>query len=488
MPVGETLNHPAALTVFLLTLLAPVIVGFLAIKRTRNEEDFFIGGRSMSKFMVALSAVSSGRSSWLILGVSGIAFLRGVAAIWAVTGYILVELLQFVVIGKKLRQESGRQQSITLLDYFCSKFRSEFALRLTGAIILIVFLTAYVGAQFNAGAKSLSAALQISFPLALVITLLLILIYMIAGGYIAVVYNDVMRAFIMILALLFLPVYSIFKTGGINTLLRTLQALDPTLIDPFSLTAGMLIGYLGIGLGSPGQPHIVVRYMSIKCAGELKKAALIGTVWNVFMAWGAIFIGLAGRAIFNNLESLPQRDPEMTYIALSSFHLSPLIFGFLIGGIFAAILSTADSQLLVLASTFVRDIYEKLILEKLIKSEALLSEQKKVAVSRLVVLICGIFSALLAYFAQETIFWLVLFAWGGLGAAFGTTLLFSLYWKKTSAAGIIAAFIGSTLTLIGWKLFLIKLLPVYELIPAFLAACLLLIIFSLLFPQKKYWP
>lgn len=472
----EQLSDPVALSIFVLTLFLPVLVGFLVLKRTKNQTDFFIGGRSMNKFVVALSAVSSGRSSWLVLGVAGIAYTSGTGAVWAILGVALAEMFQFIYIGRKLRVETETYNSITILDYFESKFKdNKHIIRITGAVIIAVFITAYLAAQFNAGAKALSTALGFPMIVSLIISALLILVYMMLGGYIAVAYNDVVRAIIMIFGLVIFPAYGLIKIGGLTILLELLQKLNPAYIDPFSLGIGVIIGFIGIGLGSPGQPHIVVRYMSIKDPDKLRSSAVIGTCWNVIMGWGAVFIGLLGRALFPLVESLPEKDPEMVYLALSSEYFGPALYGLLIGGIFAAILSTADSQLLVLSSTFARDIYEKIINKK-----KEIDEAKKLKLSRYVVLFSGLLAMVLAYVAKDAIFWLVLFAWGGLGASFGSAIIFSLYWKKTTKWGIACGMMVGTIITIGWKLFLKASTGIYELIPAFLGSSLVIVLVGLL--------
>ncbi len=486
MEIYEKLTNPLAFIIFVLTLSLPVLIGFLTLRKTKNQSDFFVGGRRMDKFVVALSAVSSGRSAWLVLGVSGMAYLRGTGAVWAVVGYIVAEMFQFIYIGRKLRIQTEAFNSITLLDYFESRYKDrKHIIRITGAIIIAIFLTAYVAAQLNAGAKALSIALDLPIIISLVISTVLILVYMILGGYIAVAYNDVVRAILMLLGLVVFPVYGLIKIGGLNVLLETLAKLNPVFIDPFSLGLGVIIGYLGIGLGSPGQPHIVVRYMSIDDPEKLRLSAVIGTIWNVIMAWGAVFIGLLGRFVVPVIEELPYKLPdknpqEIIYLVLSAEFFGPILYGLLVGGIFAAILSTADSQLLVVASTFVRDLYEKII-----KKDSNIDEARKLKLSRYIVLLSGILALVLAYFAKETIFWLVLFAWGGLGASFGTAVIFSLYWKRTTRQGIVAGMITGTLVIVLWKIFLKDLTGLYELIPAFLFSAWAIVRVSLLTREKS---
>jgi sodium/proline symporter len=481
MEVYDKLNDPIAFVIFLLTLFLPVFIGFITLRKTKNQEDFFIGGRAMDKFVVALSAVSSGRSSWLVLGVSGMAYTLGTGAVWAVVGYITAEMFQFIYIGRKLRAQTESFQSITLLDYFESRFKDRRQLiRITGAIIITIFITAYVAAQFNAGAKSLSTGLNVSFLLALVLSGILVLVYMVLGGFIAVAYNDVVRAVILIIGLVIFPAYGLIKIGGFDLMLESLSRLNPALIDPFALSFGVILGFLGIGLGSPGQPHIIVRYMSIDDPNKLRTSTVIGTFWNVVMGWGAVFIGLIGRILFPAVEKLPDQDSEVIYLVLSSEFFGPVLYGLLIGGIFAAILSTADSQLLVVASTFVRDVYEKIV-----KKGSTIAESQKLKLSRIVVVLSGILALVMAYLAQDLIFWLVLFAWGGLGASIGTALIFSLYWKKTNTYGVIAGMVTGTVVTILWKRFLSEPTGLYELIPGFILAALAIISFSLLFRNKN---
>ncbi|NIM16765.1 MAG: sodium/solute symporter [Candidatus Aminicenantes bacterium] len=485
MEIYEKLKDPIAFSIFVFTLFLPVIVGFLTLRRTKNQSDYFVGGRAMNKFVVALSAVSSGRSSWLVLGVSGIAYLRGTGAVWAVMGYITAEMFQFIYIGQKLRKETETFKSLTLLDYFESRFKDKYLLRITGSLIIAIFLTAYVAAQFSGGAKTLSAALGLKPVVSLLIAAMVVLVYMVLGGYIAVAYNDVIRAIIMIIGLVIFPVYGLIKIGGFDVFLETLAQLNPAFVDPFSLSFGLIIGYIGIGLGSPGQPHIVVRYMSIDDPEKLRISTVIGTTWNVIMAWGAVFIGLLGRIAVPVIENLPDKDHELIYVVLSSQYFGPILYGVLVGGIFAAILSTADSQLLVVASTFVRDLYEKIIYEKIRKKKKVLDEAKKLKLSRYVVLASGVLAIVLAYVAQETIFWLVLFAWGGLGASFGTALILSLYWKRVTKYGIFAGMVTGTAVTILWKIFLKETTGLYELIPAFFGSALVIVIVSLLTPKNK---
>jgi sodium/proline symporter len=475
MDVYDKLAHPVALAVFVLTLLLPVVVGFLTLRRTRSQSDFFVGGRAMNRFVVALSAVSSGRSSWLVLGVSGIAYVQGASAVWAVAGYTLVELVQCLTLGRRLRVETERLGSITLLDYLESRFDdTSHRLRLLGALIIGVFITAYVAAQLNAGAKTLSAAVGWNLGLCLVLSALLILVYMVLGGYVAVAWNDVVRAVLMLLGLVALPLYGLVRVGGVASLGEMLAVVHPAAMDPFALGLGAFIGFVGIGLGSPGQPHILVRYMSIDDPRNLRAVAVVGTAWNVILGAGAVAVGLLGRALIPRLESLPGADPEMVYLALASDLFGPVLFGLLVGGVFAAILSTADSQLLVVASTFARDVYEKVV-----RGESEVDEATKLRLGRLVVVISGAAAMALAWVAQDLVFWLVLFAWGGLGASLGPALILALFWKGATRDGVAAGMVTGTIVTIVWRLWLREPTGLYELVPGFALATAAIVLVSL---------
>lgn len=475
MTAYEKLKDPVALIVFLLTLCLPILVGVLTLRRTRSQSDFFVGGRAMNLLVVALSAVSSGRSAWLVLGVSGIAYTMGASAIWSVAGYTLVEFFQFIYVGRRLRAQTQRFGSITILDYFESRFMDrKHLIRIVGAVIIAIFITAYVSAQLYAGAKTLNSALDIGFVGCLLISAFMILVYMVLGGYIAVAYNDVIRAVIMLVGLVVLPAVALLKIGGLAVLGDILRQLNPGLIDPLSLSFGAFVGFLGIGLGSPGQPHILVRYMSIDDPRNLKSSAVIGTLWNVILGLGAVMIGLLGRAAITNADALPNSDPEMIYIVLASDYFGAALYGLLVGGVFAAILSTADSQLLVVASTFVRDVYEKIV-----KKHTEIVESQRLKMSRYVVIASGVLALLLAYLAQDLVFWLVLFAWGGLGASIGPALIFSLFWRRVTRPGVVAGMITGTAVTIAWKLWLKSPTGIYELIPAFFCSALAVVVVSL---------
>lgn len=465
-----------ALSAFLIYVLMMVSVGIITARfSSRGIGEFFLGGRKMKSLVVALAAVTSGRSAWLLIGVSGLAFTRGVSAVWAVVGYIVVELFMFIFPGKRLRYFTGKMGDITIPDYMESRFEDhKHLLRIFSLVPILIFMTAYVSAQFNAGGKSLAASFNITPLQGVLITAGIVIFYTVLGGFMAVCWTDTLQAFFMIFALMILPIIAIVHFGGLGKLLTTLKDVSPGYLDTFSISVGALISYLGIGFGSPGNPHILNKYMSIEDPEKLNKTGLIGTIWNVLMAWGAIFIGLTGRAIYQDVANLPGKDPENVYPLLGSQHLHPFLFGLTIAAIFAAIMSTASSQLLVASSAVVRDAYQKILLKN-----RQVSEKKLVEISRLFTLLVAIVALLFAAYANKLVFYLVLFAWGGLGAAFGPSILLSLYWKRITKAGVISGILVGSLTEIVWYLVPALKNLVSEWVPAFILSFLTVVAVSL---------
>lgn len=460
---------PYAIAAFTGYLALIIGIGIYASRfSSQGISEYFIGGRKMNRFVVALSAVVSGRSAWLLLGVTGMAYAQGPSAIWAAVGYIVVELFLFLYYARRLRNFTEKHDCITIPDFFAARFGDQNGLlRVTLVVIFLLFMIGYIAAQFVAGGKAFASGFGIEMGAGILLTAAIVLVYTIVGGFLAVSLSDMIQAFFMIFALVLLPVFAVIDFGGLSAVLQQLNAQDAMLVDPFAISVGAAIGFLGIGLGSPGNPHILARYMSIDDSKQLKTAAVVGTVWNVIMAWGAVFIGLAGRAIFPDVSTLPAGDTENLFPFLAQQFLHPALFGVVLASIFAAIMSTADSQLLVAASSVVRDVYEKIL-----KKGAEVPQKKLVFLSRAVVLLIVVFALVFGFLAEELVFWLVLFAWAGLGASIGPTSILALYWKRTTRQGIFAGLFSGTFVTIAWYYTPGLSGVMYELIPGFFASLL----------------
>ena len=474
---------------FALYLVIIVIIAALTSKRSSESSgSFFLGGRKLNEWVVAISAVASGRSSWLILGMSGSAYLYGVSAIWFLVGYIVMELILFLGPGIRLRRHAGAKEEITVPDYFSARFGRSNLVRIIAVIAIIIFVIPYTAAQFKAGSKAFETTLGLSVNNGLLLTVLIVLVYTIIGGYLAVCYTDVVQAVMMIAGLVVLPIVAFIHMGGMSSILNSLGEQDPNLLNLWFLGVIGTIGGIGIGLGSPGNPHILVRYMSIDNPEDLRKSALVGTAWNVIMGWGALWIGLIGRAAFPDV-SLLDGDQEKVYTSLAQAHLHPFIVGLIIASLAAAIMSTCDSQLLVSASAITRDIYEKIIMKGRDSNQKLV-----VLLSRLAILVIVLLGLVIATneTISQSIFWMVLLAWAGLGAVFGPALLVSLYWKRMTLAGCIAGMVGGgVVTSVWWyyrKIVLVKVFGqgmIYELIPGFVVSLILIFVVSYLTKQPE---
>ncbi len=464
-------------------LLLITIIGIYSARfSSRGISNFFIGGRKMGMLVVALSSVVSGRSAWLLLGVTGMAFTMGFSALWAVLGYTVVEFFLFFFYAPRIRRFSEKYDCITVPDFFSERFEDNSGLLRSVVVgIIIVFMIAYVSAQFVAGGKAFHSSFNLSETQGILLTTGIILFYTMVGGFLAVSLTDTIQGFFMVIALLVLPFIAIMHLGGFGVFYQQAITIgDGNFFNPLALSFGALIGFLGIGFGSPGNPHIIARYMSIKNPDRLKRVAFIGTAANFLMALGALFTGMVGRMYFADVSLLPGADPENIYPVLANQHLHPIMFGVVIASIFAAIMSTADSQLLVAASALVRDIYEKLI-----KRDLEVSQRRLVFLSRFFVVVLVALALLLGLVAEKLVFWLVLFAWAGLGAAFGPTSILALYWKRTTRTGVIAGMLSGAVTVIIWNRvgFLAEWL--YELVPAFIIAFLVTIVVSLFTSQPE---
>jgi sodium/proline symporter len=432
----------ATLVIFSGYLVLTVAIGLWSARRGRDDqEDYFLAGRSIPAFAMALSAVSSGRSAWLVLGAGGLAWRDGLSALWVFPGYVLAEALLFVTVGPRLRRRSIEVGALTLPEVFERVPRgaggpgsARLPLRAATGAVIVLFLLTYVSAQLVAGGKTLGALFPgVDGPTTgLVITAGIVLVYTWLGGYRAVVLTDVVQACLMLVGIVLLPLLGLHAVGGAGALLRALREVDPGLLRPVTSWPA-LFGGLAIGLGSVGNPHILVRHMSLRDPREARAALVHGTVWNVVMAAGALLLGLVGRALYPELADLGEGGREVLYPVLardlSASYLFPGFVGFLLATLFAAIMSTCDSQLLVIASSLLRD----------------LGPRRDGAggrlAGRIAVLVTLLLAVLLTFGESPLVNDLVLLSWFALGCGLGPPLLVMLYDPRATAAGALAGLV-----------------------------------------------
>ncbi len=460
--------------IYIISLLGIAI--YFAPLAKKNLAEYFVGGYKMNKYVVTLSAVTSGRSAWLLLGFSALTYNIGLAAIWAVIGYIVVEFWMLWTIAPKMRRFSEGKEIITIADFFVAKLGDKKnLLRIIIVIVMLMFMVSYVSTQFVAGGKAFAVSYKITETQGILLTAVIVLLYTIIGGFLAVSWTDVIQGVVMLIALIGLPILGIWNYGGWSKVVADLLVQMPTFFDLNNIALASIIGFVGIGLGAFGSPRILVRYLSIKEATDFRFVAIFGTICNITMSIGALIIGFLGRAYFPNLGIFPNGDVEYLYPVFGEFLLNPFLFGLVVASIFSAIMSTADAQLLVAASAIVRDIYQKII-----KKGVEVSNKTLIRYSRLSVLLIVLVALGLSLFAKTQIFNMVLFAWAALGASIGATLLLLLFWSRTSLYGVIVGILTGTISIFLWENIPILNNFIYELIPTFSLTIVVTVLVSLL--------
>ncbi len=460
---------------FIVYLIILFVNGILTYKYNRTLPDFVLASRRIGPWLASFSERASGESAWLLVGLPGLALISGFNAIWPAIGCVFGILFSWTFIAKRLRIETERYNAITIPGFLESRFEDDsHSLRITATIIIVFFFTIYVAAQFLGAGKVLNITFGISKLNGMLIGAGIIIFYTIMGGFFAVVWTDFFQGALMVFTLVMLPIVGIIELGGIENLASAVSKTDPRLLFVGGGLTGWpmilsILGGLGIGLGYMGQPHLITRFMAIKNPRQLRQGSLIAIFWAVLAFWGAVLLGIVGLAIFGNIFS----DPEMIMPYMAKNLLPAGLAGILISGAIAAMMSTADSQLLVTTSAISEDIYHKLF-----KKDA--PQKRLVTLSRIATLIVGIVAFVLALTAESLVYWLVLYAWAGLGSSFGPALFLTLWWKKVTKQGILAGMVGGTLTVLVWYnvSFLKNLL--YELIPGFIISFVLIIVVSLL--------
>lgn len=443
---------------FVLYLLMMVIIGALYAKKNSTTEDYFLGGRSLGGFVAALSAQASDMSGWLLMGLPGSIYALGTGQAWIAIGLFIGTVLNWIFISGRLRRYTIRaNNSLTLPTYFENRFHDKKKVLLfISSVTIVIFFLVYTASALAAGGKLFTSVFNVDYKLALTIGAVVILTYTFLGGFMAVCVTDFVQGTLMLIALLAVPIMAYSIVGGGNVM-STLDASgvaggSAAYLSLFSnggeaYKAVDIISGLAWGLGYCGMPHILVRFMAVRNEKELKKSKGIAIIWVFISLACAWVIGILGRAYLFP-EVLTGGEEEKVFIKMIIKLFSedvklPLIGGFFLCGILAAIMSTADSQLLVSASSVAED-----IVKGIIKKDA--DEKQIFRISRYTVLVIAVLAYIIALNPNNSIMGLVSNAWAGLGAAFGPTVLLSLYWKRTNFQGAVAGVASGALTVIAW--------------------------------------
>lgn len=458
-----------------------IFIGVYAYRKSSQDiSGYMLGGRDLSPSVTALSAGASDMSGWMLMGLPGAMFVSGLSSIWVAIGLTFGALLNYIIVAPRLRTYTElANDAITLPDYFENRFNDKtHVLRVVASLVIVVFFTVYTSSGVVAGGKLFESAFGLSYDLGLYITAGVVVGYTLFGGFLAVSLTDFVQGCIMFLALILVPVVVVMEVGGINELHQSVVAIDPDLLDMFSgVTLISIISALAWGLGYFGQPHIIVRFMAIRSVKDIPIARNIGMSWMFVSVCGAMATGFAGIA-YASSANLDIQDPETIFIVLSQLLFSPLIAGFLLAAILAAIMSTISSQLLVTSSSLTNDFYQLFCNQHA-------SDKQLVLVGRVSVCCVALLAIFLAQDPNSSILDIVSNAWAGFGAAFGPVVILSLYWKKMTKDGALAGIIAGALTVLLWIYLPVSIAGqslsslVYEIVPGFIVCTATIWIVSL---------
>jgi sodium/proline symporter len=457
-----------------------LLIGYFAYKRTSNLSDYMIGGRGLGAAVTALSAGASDMSGWLLMGLPGAMFSQGLSASWIAIGLTIGAYFNWLYVAPSLRTYTETaNNSMTIPAFLENRFGDHSnMLRLTSGLVIIVFFTFYVSSGMVSGGVLFETTFNLDYKVGLWIIASVVIAYTLFGGFLAVSWTDFVQGLIMVIALILVPVVTIMKVGGLGPAFSEIKGIDPKLFDIFKGTTVLgIISLMAWGLGYFGQPHIIVRFMAISSVKEIKKARRIGMGWMIFSVGGAMFTGFIGLAYYSK-QGLNLSDPETIFIELSEILFHPLITGFLLAALLAAVMSTISSQLLVTASSLTEDVYKTFFRRSATDKELMF-------ISRISVLVVSVISVIIAFDKNGTILSLVGYAWAGFGAAFGPVILLSLYWKRMNRWGALAGIIGGAVTVIIWANVPVLVNTLYEIIPGFIVSMAAIWIVSLLTPEPS---
>ncbi|MBA6251430.1 MAG: sodium/proline symporter [Colwellia sp.] len=469
-------------TLFSLGLYFIVMIGiglYAFKKSTSDAAGYMLGGRNLSPSVTALSAGASDMSGWMLMGIPGAMYVTGLSSIWIAVGLVIGAYFNYLIVAPRLRTYTEvANDSITLPDFFENRFNDKrHLLRVVSSIVIIVFFTLYTSSGIVAGGKLFESSFGLDYEVGLYVTAGVVVLYTMFGGFLAVSLTDFVQGCIMFVALVLVPFVVISDIGGVQAMNDVIHSIDAEKFNMFNgVSALAIISAMAWGLGYFGQPHIIVRFMAIRSVKDLPAARRIGMTWMIVSICGAMATGFAGIAYVAKTGT-ELTDPETIFVLFSQVLFHPLISGFLLAAILAAIMSTISSQLLVTSSSLTGDFYQAFL-----NKDA--TDKQLVFVGRLSVLLVAIVAISLAYDRNSSILSLVSNAWAGFGAAFGPLVIFSLYWKKMNKQGALAGMLTGAITVLIWIYAPItvggELLSsvMYEIVPGFILSTIAIVVVS----------
>jgi sodium/proline symporter len=484
------------LVVIIAYLIMMVIIGIRFSKKNKDVGDFYLGGRKLGPIVTAMSAEASDMSSWLLMGLPGVAYLTGCAeAVWTAVGLAVGTYLNWLIVAKRLRRYSHvSKNSITLPEFFTNRYRDKSkVIMLIAAIMIVVFFIPYTASGFAACGKLFSTLFGMNYFAAMLISAIIIVAYTALGGFLAASTTDLIQSIVMTIALIVVVFFGVHVAGGLDTVIDNAKGLEGYLSvtsihnpedgssSPYSaLTIASLMAW---GLGYFGMPHVLLRFMGVSDENKLKISRRIATVWVVIAMGVAIFIGIIGYSMtqagaIEDLAGAGQAETLLIKTALllgDNGFLAIIMGGLILAGILACTMSTSDSQLLAASSSVSKNIISDVM-------GIQMDNRKQILLARITVIVIAVVAVFLARDPDSSVFRIVQFAWAGFGATFGPTMLIALFWKRSNRNGAVAGMIAGAAMVFIWKFLIAPIggaLAIYELLPAFIFGLIVNVIVSL---------
>ena len=485
--IGITLS----IVVYLAVML---FIGFRFSRKNATVGDFYLGGRKLGPFVTAMSAEASDMSSWLLMGLPGVAYLTGIADPgWTAIGLAIGTYVNWLIVAKRIRRYTHlANNSITLPEFFKNRFRdTSGTLQLIGAIVIVVFFIPYTASGFAACGKLFSSLFGVDYTVAMIVSAIVIVGYTATGGFLAASTTDFLQSIIMSVALIIVLGYGVSVAGGMGAVMDNARALpgylsmfashvvDTNSSSPYGFIT--IVSTVAWGLGYFGMPHILLRFMAIEDENKLKLSRRVASVWVVIAMAVAILIGVIGLAMTaaGEVPALSGSDSETIIVRIADLlsrngFLFAIIAGLILAGILASTMSTADSQLLAASSAVSQDILYGVFHINLFGKASMIA-------ARVTLVVIAVLAAFIARDPNSSVFGIVSFAWAGFGAAFGPVVLFALFWRRANRFGALAGMVAGGVMVFAWK-YLVRPLGgawnIYELLPAFIVACVAIIVVS----------
>lgn len=463
------------LVILILYLIMLLGIGFWSAKySSEGSSEYFLGGRRLGPWVISMSEKASESSGFMTAGLPGEAYSSGISAVWNAVSSVF-SIINWIFFAKPIRRLSEILNSLTVPDFLSARYKDDSnIMQIISIVVMTVFQTVYICAQFVAFGVLFEVVLGIDFSIGVIAGGIITILYTVVGGFFAVTVTDFIQGLLMAFAFVVLPIAGILKIGGFNELGYTLtEAMGSDFLKPFFGSPVLtlvgivaIISYLFIGVGFNGAPHVLIRYMALRNTRDVKMIALIGIVWMMVAYYGAVFIGLAGLSLFPGIE-----NPEQIFPLMAMELLPWWLAGIIIAAALSALMSSIDSMLLIASSSISEDLWNKVFYK------GKLSDKKTILVSQISTIVLGVISIIIALNPLDSVFWLAVFAWAGLATCFGPPIILSLFWKNVTKWGAISGMIVGPMVTIIWYFW--SPIDIYEGGPAFLAALATIIIVSL---------